>query len=229
MPRHAGRHARAPREARLLALAGVVLAGAVVLLLAVASAGSGGSRGAPDMRRAAEDPVRSVVEPGQSAAGREHAAVIEEDSAAAAPSARDDGRAPAPAASAAATGSPLPPGGLHLSTAVRCGPDLTSPEGIEAQTCVVAQGEDIWARTYYRNATGNTLNAVLALIGPGGRSVRMPCTADTGDEPAICETPRERRWADLAGFTAVAEFSQRPGRGPLLLRSGSNSQAGTSS
>ncbi|MFI9823125.1 hypothetical protein ACIHFC_21995 [Streptomyces sp. NPDC052013] len=228
MPRHAGRHARAPREARLLALAGVVLAGAVVLLIAVASAGSGGSRGAPDMRRAAEDPVHSVVEPGQSAAGRQHAAVIEEDSAAAAPSARDDGRAPAPTASAAA-GSALPPGGLHLSTAVRCGPDLTSPEGVEAQTCVVAQGEDIWARTYYRNATGNTLNAVLVLIGPGGRSVRMPCAADAGDEPAICETPRERRRADLAGYTAVAEFSQRPGRGPLLLRSGSNSQAGTSS
>lgn len=217
MPRHAGGRARTSRKARLLALAGVVLAGAVVLPLALASAGPGGSRGATGPERAAADPGHAVLDrKPPAAAAAASAAPVE-------PAAGDDGRAPTPA------GSPLPPGGLHLSTAVRCGPELTSPEGIEAQTCVVAQGEDVWARTYYRNATGNTLNAVLALLGPGGRSVRMPCAADAGDEPAICETPRKRRRADLAGYSAVAEFSQRAGQGPLMLRSGSNSQSGTSS
>ncbi|MCT7355596.1 hypothetical protein N4P33_26070 [Streptomyces sp. 15-116A] len=221
MPRHAGGRARTSRKARLLALAGVVLTGAVVLPLALAAADPGGSRGASGMKRAGEEPAHS--------SGRERATVPGDSAHPARPSTRDDGRAPTPAESAEATGSPLPPGGLHLSTAVRCGPELTSPDGIEAQTCVVAQGEDVWARTYYRNATGDTLHAVLALLGPGGRSVRMPCAADAGDELAICETPRQRRRADLAGYMAVAEFSQRAGQGPLLLRSGSNSQSGTSS
>lgn len=30
--------------------------------------------------------------------------------------------------------------GLGLATAARCGPELTSPDGIEAQTCVLSQG-----------------------------------------------------------------------------------------
>ena len=47
--------------------------------------------------------------------------------------------------------------GLGLATAARCGPELTSPDGIEAQTCVLTQGRDTWARTYYRNATGDEL------------------------------------------------------------------------
>jgi hypothetical protein len=114
--------------------------------------------------------------------------------------------------------------GLGLSTAARCGPELTSPDGIEAQTCVLTQDEESWARTYYRNATGRPLDAVLTLMEPGGRTVRIRCAVGAEDEPASCETPREGGRGPVSGYTAVAEFAERGGRGPLLLRVGSNSE-----
>ncbi|PIM71129.1 hypothetical protein CTU88_18290 [Streptomyces sp. JV178] len=113
--------------------------------------------------------------------------------------------------------------GLGLATAARCGPELTSPDGIEAQTCVLTQGEESWARTYYRNATGRELSSVLSVMGPGGRSVRMHCAVGAEDEPGVCETPRERTQGEPGAYTAVAEFAAPDGSGPLLLRSGSNS------
>lgn len=119
--------------------------------------------------------------------------------------------------------------GQGLSTAVRCGPELSSPDGIEAQTCVVTRGADTWARTYYRNATGEALDAVLSLMGPDDRSVRIRCAVGAGDEPGTCEMPREPVRGNPAAYTAVAEFAERGGRGPLLLRSGSNSPVGTRS
>ncbi len=136
------------------------------------------------------------------------------------PSRRADAKAP----SAEPTD---PPGllGLGLATAARCGPELTSPDGIEAQTCVMTQGETTWARTYYRNVTGGALDSVLSLMGPGGRTLQMRCMIGTDDEPATCETPRERTRGNLDAYTAVAEFAARAGQGPLLLRSGSNSGA----
>ncbi|MFF7735208.1 hypothetical protein [Streptomyces sp. NPDC007984] len=135
------------------------------------------------------------------------------------PAPRADGKAPgAPKPSAAA----LPALGQGLSTAVRCGPELSSPDGIEAQTCVVTQGAQTWARTYYRNATGEALDAVLSLMGPDDRNVRMTCAVGAEDEPGTCETPREPAHGNPAAYTAVAEFAERGGLGPLLLRSGSN-------
>ncbi|MET9445993.1 hypothetical protein [Streptomyces cinerochromogenes] len=113
--------------------------------------------------------------------------------------------------------------GVGLATAVRCGPELTSPDGIEAQTCVLTQGEDTWARTYYRNATGESLDSVLSLMGPGGRSVQMRCVTGADDEPATCETPREHRRGGPDAYTAVTEFAERGAEGALLLRSGSSS------
>jgi hypothetical protein len=113
--------------------------------------------------------------------------------------------------------------GLGLATAARCGPELTSPDGIEAQTCVLTQGEESWARAYYRNATGRELSSVLSMMGPGGRSVRMHCAVGAEDEPGVCETPRERTEGEPGAYTAVAEFAAPDGSGPLLLRSGSNS------
>ncbi|WP_424854811.1 hypothetical protein [Streptomyces sp. SAI-170] len=113
--------------------------------------------------------------------------------------------------------------GIGTATAARCGPELTSPEGMEAQTCVLTQGDDTWARTYYRNGTGEPLRAVLSLMGPGARTVQMRCAVSAGDEPASCETPRERTRAEAASYTAVAEFAGTRPDGPLLLRSGSNS------
>ncbi|MCX4989841.1 MULTISPECIES: hypothetical protein [unclassified Streptomyces] len=114
--------------------------------------------------------------------------------------------------------------GLGLATAARCGPELSSPDGVEAQTCVMAQGEETWARTYYRNATGDALSSVLSLMGPGGRTVQMNCAVDADDDPGVCETPRERTAGAAGAYTAVAEFAKGTGSaGPLLLRSGSNS------
>jgi len=167
---------------RLLALSGVV-ACAVALPLAVASAGQVGD----DAQRAAR------------------------------PSARDD-KAP----SAAPSRSPLLLG-LGLATAARCGPEVASADGIEAQTCVLTQGEETWARTYYRNVTGGALDSVLSLMGPDDRTVQMHCAVGAGDEPGTCETPRERSRGGPDAYTAVAEFAGEAGSGPLLLRSGSNS------
>ncbi|MGC9472629.1 hypothetical protein ACP4I1_00510 [Streptomyces sp. WG4] len=145
----------------------------------------------------------------------------------------DDGKAPGAAGGAAGVGrasgaaaparSTLPAG---PATAVRCGPELSSPEGIEAQTCVLTQGTgagtETWARTYYRNATGDPLEAVLSLLGFEGRSVRMRCAVGADDAPGTCETPREPVRGGPAAYTAVVEFAGRAGYGPLLLRAGSN-------
>ncbi|MFI8089009.1 hypothetical protein ACIF9R_11910 [Streptomyces sp. NPDC086080] len=48
------------------------------------------------------------------------------------------------------------------------------------------------------------------------------CAGDAGDEPALCETTREHGPGGLARYAAVAEFTDRPEEGRLLLRSGSN-------
>ncbi|MGW5867439.1 hypothetical protein ACWFRJ_35395 [Streptomyces sp. NPDC055239] len=112
--------------------------------------------------------------------------------------------------------------GLGLDDAAQCGPELTSPKGIEAQTCVLTQGHDTWGRTYYRNTTGDELDAVLTLMSPGGRTVQMHCAVGAADEPGACETPRERTTGNAEAYSAVVEFADGSG-GPLLLRSGSNS------
>lgn len=108
--------------------------------------------------------------------------------------------------------------------ASRCGPELTSPHGIEAQTCVLTEGPDTWGRTYYRNAGGQELESVLTLMGPGGRTVQVRCPITAQDEPGACETPKERSRGEASAYSAVAEFAGA-GEGastPLLLRSGSN-------
>ncbi|MFC9130604.1 hypothetical protein ACFT4A_27660 [Streptomyces sp. NPDC057099] len=207
MPRHARGRSRDPRKTRLLALAGVVAVCAVALPLAVASAGSVHSD------RPSQDEVRPLPggpSPGGSSPGA-------------------DDKALGASKSAPSAVPTLPTLGQGLATAVRCGPEVSSPDGIEAQTCVVTQGARTWARTYYRNATGEALDAVLTLMEPGARTVRMTCAVSAEDEPRTCETPREPVRGNLAAYTAVAEFARRAGQGPLLLRSGSNSPAWTGS
>lgn len=112
--------------------------------------------------------------------------------------------------------------GLGLATAAQCGPQLASPDGIEVQTCVLAHGRDTWARTYYRNATGAELSAVLTLMAPGARTVQINCAVGAEDEPGLCETPRGPTRGKLSEYAAVAEYAAAAD-GPLLLRSGSNS------
>ncbi|MFG3282704.1 hypothetical protein [Streptomyces sp. NPDC048111] len=107
-----------------------------------------------------------------------------------------------------------------------CGPELVSPEGVEAQTCVLRRGRETWGRTYYRNATGHELRAVLTLMGPGGRTIETNCQVVADDRPDSCETPHlgAREGAPRDGaYTAVSEFSAADEDAPLLLRSGSNS------
>ena len=131
------------------------------------------------------------------------------------PPARDDAHLPV---------SPPSPSRLpgHGLAAARCGPELSSGDGIKAQTCVLSQGQDAWARTYYRNATGEELGSFLSFMGPGGRSVEAHCVVGAGGEAATCETPRQAMTGDAAGYSAVAEFARSDGSGPLLLRSGSD-------
>ncbi|MER7758366.1 hypothetical protein [Streptomyces sp. NPDC097619] len=130
-------------------------------------------------------------------------------------------RAPRPAA--AAPGAPADPD-------ARCGPELSSPEGVEAQTCVLSGREGTWARSYYRNTTGHPLDAVLSLMGPAGRVVQIHCAVAAGDEPGVCETPKQLpgplegpAQRTGAAWTAVAEYAVPDDRRPLLLRAGSNS------
>ncbi|QKW31159.1 hypothetical protein HUT11_21275 [Streptomyces seoulensis] len=123
--------------------------------------------------------------------------------------------------------------GIGEATAVRCGPEVSAPDGVEAQTCVIAQGEETWARVYYRNTTGEPLDAALTLMGPGDRTVRTRCAPEGDDEPETCETPREHTRgapsgnAGYADYTAVAEFARPGGNGELLLRAGSNTATGS--
>lgn len=107
----------------------------------------------------------------------------------------------------------------------RCGPELTSPDGLEAQTCVLSSEGNTWARSYYRNTSGRALDAVLTLMGPAGRTVRIHCGVEAGDEPGLCETPRDRSAGLPDAYAAVAEFAVPDDEGKLLLRSGSNSPA----
>ncbi|MEU7020704.1 hypothetical protein ABZ990_08610 [Streptomyces sp. NPDC046203] len=112
-----------------------------------------------------------------------------------------------------------------LPVVTRCGPELSSPDGVEAQTCVVSEGTGVRARTYYRNATGRELDAVLTFLAPAGRTVQVRCAIEARDEPGTCQTPMEpREESRAAEYSAVAEFAGS-GEGdstPLLLRSGSN-------
>ncbi|GEC07507.1 hypothetical protein SSP24_51620 [Streptomyces spinoverrucosus] len=199
---------------RLLAL-GAVVTCAIALPLAMASAGPVG-----------DDHESGAVR----VSGRGDAKVPgAEESRGDAEVSRDDGEAPGEEAAASDPARSPSLLGLGLATATRCGPEVTSPTGIEAQTCVLTQGEESWARTYYRNPTGEALDAVLSLMGPNGRTVQMRCPVGAEDESASCETPRERMRGEPTAYSAVAEFAARGGQGSSLLRSGSNSWAPTGS
>ncbi|MFJ4278157.1 hypothetical protein [Streptomyces massasporeus] len=224
MRRHARGRSRDSRKTRFLALAGVVAACAIALPLAAASAGS---ITATRPKGAAGSVVSKGAVGSVGAAGSVGADSRASGSGALRPSPHADDKAPR--AQGPSVVAALPALRQGLSTAVRCGPELTSPDGIEAQTCVVTQGAQTWARTYYRNATGEALDAVLSLMGPDDRNVRMTCAVGAEDEPGTCETPREPARGNPAAYSAVAEFAERGGLGPLLLRSGSNSPVRTGS
>ncbi|MYT32348.1 MULTISPECIES: hypothetical protein [unclassified Streptomyces] len=116
-------------------------------------------------------------------------------------------------------GLPLLPGPARTT---HCGPELTARERITAQTCVLTEGGRTWARTFFRNSSGDPLRAALTLLRPDGRSVQADCVVPAGGAPGVCETPGgpTLRGARLP-YGAVAEFSDAAGE-RLLLRSSGN-------
>ncbi|WP_030292487.1 hypothetical protein [Streptomyces katrae] len=140
-------------------------------------------------------------------------------------------RTPAPGAPSAQQAAPPQAGpqqpgpSAQPRTDSRCGPELSSPQGVEAQTCILAGEGRTWGRSYYRNTSGRALDAVLTVMGPAGRTVQIRCAVGAGDEPGLCETPREDSAGAPDAYSAVAEFAVPDDEGRLLLRSGSNSPA----
>ncbi|MFD4345139.1 hypothetical protein ACFWQ6_09695 [Streptomyces coelicoflavus] len=219
-PRRAGPRRRGPdrRRLRLYGLAGVVVC-AVVLPFAVASAGPSGDGG--------EGTPVTVPLLARGGDGKAPASGAEPGTWPGTGAGAGFGGADRVAPETEPARSALPPG---PALAARCGPELTSPAGVEAQTCVLARGAETWARTYYRNVTGGPLESVLSLMGPDGRSVATRCAVSAEDAPGTCETPPDTgstARGGLAGYTAIAEFARRAGYGPLLLRAGSAGSAGS--
>ncbi|MEV0260422.1 hypothetical protein AB0I49_03650 [Streptomyces sp. NPDC050617] len=218
-----------PRAAnlRMVALASAV-ALAIVLPLAAAVAGPAGRPDAPVTERTGE---RSGERTGGGA--RESTG----DGPASAPARPPEGPADSRRGAEPVGERPAAEGGggvlsgLGLAerpqearSTARCGPELSSPERVEAQTCVLAQGRDTWSRLYYRNATGGPLKAVLTLMQPDGRTLQAHCEVAGATGRGSCQTPRERTVRGdgrHGGYTAVSEVAAADGR--LLLRSGSNS------
>ncbi|MFZ3471498.1 hypothetical protein ACODT3_19025 [Streptomyces sp. 4.24] len=129
-------------------------------------------------------------------------------------------------ASSAVAGAPARPGPSEQPrTDARCGPEVSSPQGVEAQTCVLVGEGRTWGRSYYRNTSGRPLDAVLTVMGPAGRTVQIRCAVGAGDEPGLCETPRDPSAGAPDAYSAIAEFAVPDDEGALLLRSGSNSPA----
>ncbi|MGW8556207.1 hypothetical protein [Streptomyces tubercidicus] len=136
------------------------------------------------------------------------------------------GMSPAAARPRTATGSPAALARSPRSARTsRCGPQLTAPQRIEAQTCVLAENGLTWGRTYYRNLAGAPLRAVLTLLRPDGTTVQVYCAVSASGVPGLCETPTGATVRSGGPYGAVAEFSDAAGE-RLLLRSGSNAAAG---
>jgi hypothetical protein len=221
---------------RLIALTGAAVACALTLSLAPASVESGDSvgsaRSADAMGPGRSDGSAGTA--GSPGSGAEDSPAIPRTAEAArdggAASAVDPDAKPASDPTAVRDSPSGDPGrgllGLGVATAARCGPAAVSPAGVEAQACVMAQGERIWARAAYRNTGGHDLDAVLSLTGPLGPVARTRCVVGAGGEPASCETSRERTRGGPARYSAVVEIARRGEEGPPLLRSGSDPRPG---
>ncbi|GAA1911388.1 hypothetical protein [Streptantibioticus ferralitis] len=131
--------------------------------------------------------------------------------------------APGTAGSIGVSGAQSNTGG-QSSASANCGPQLTSPHGVEAQTCVLTDGHNTWGRTYYRNTTGSPLTAVLTLMRPDQRTVVVHCAVAASAEPRVCETPHDPTVApnpSAPPYQAVAEFASADGD-RVLLHAGSD-------
>ncbi|MDK1474969.1 hypothetical protein QNO07_16355 [Streptomyces sp. 549] len=244
-------HRRASRT-RVGVLAGAV-ALAAALPLAIAMAGTSEHRTASPVPRTGVDDVRAADDLfddfggtvgglGDSAGGVPQLDTSGgEDTSGAADGGADDAAEGAAqggtegGADLPAAGGPQRPGGTGLSgsgahirargPAATCGPEVTAPGAVTAQTCVLTEEGQTWGRTYHRVLGGEALRAVLTLMRPDGRTVQVHCALSGQGRPGLCETPRQRTVHpvdDEPPYRAVAEFAP-PGEDRLLLRAGSNS------
>ena len=133
-----------------------------------------------------------------------------------------------PSTARTAVGAPAEPladlvGALLASArTAHCGPELPDQHGLTARTCLLTGGGRTWARTAFRNSTGEPLRAALTLLRPDGRNVQADCAVPAGGAPGICETPGGPTARGTRGpYGAVAEFSDAAGE-RLRLRSGAN-------
>ncbi|MGK5642887.1 hypothetical protein ACSNOK_31980 [Streptomyces sp. URMC 126] len=203
---------------RLVALAAAV-ALAVVLPLAAATAGpaapAGRPEAGPERKPSGSRPaaVRKPVTP----VGKVTDEIPRDALTGAAGALAGDGWK-----GAGGSSSPARPAAPDEPPAVtRCGPELDTPDGLEAQTCVLTEGAETWARTYYRNGTDAPVTGVLTLMAPDGGSLQTRCPMPATDTPDTCETPRRRTVRGHGAYAAVAEIASADGK--LLLRSGGNS------
>ncbi|WP_407551261.1 hypothetical protein QOM21_17745 [Streptomyces sp. Pv4-95] len=214
---------RAPKF-RMIALAGTAVA-AIAIPLAAATAGPADTLAPGARNETAEDAVRPS-ESGHSAKGAKTGRPGHEG-APAGPRARGEGGVVGSATHREARDGTLGDLGLPLLSddrrISRCGPELTSPQRVQAQTCVLAEDGATWARTYYRNRTGDPLRAVLTLLRPDDSTLQVHCTVPVADRPGMCETPTGAT-VHKSGvpYGAVAEFADAAGE-RLLLRAGNNS------
>ncbi|WP_165983853.1 hypothetical protein [Streptomyces sp. YIM 98790] len=126
----------------------------------------------------------------------------------------DAGAAGAPHTGVAAPApGPHHPGsgpGTMAGAGAFCGTEVSSPEGVRAQACVLTQGPETWGRLYWSNDSSRTLTGRLTVHRPDGGRVQVQCTLPPGDEPGTCETPPEPTAAERPGrqpYLAVAEVS----------------------
>lgn len=195
---------------RMIGLGVVVVAATLLPMVALAGPADG-----------PEVPAYATTDDGRVPAADDGAPGPGPSTAGAARTAPASDRKTAPVGLLAETEGPSGAGAAGL--VARCGPALVAPDGVEAQTCVLADGAGMWARTYHRNTGGAELRVSLSLMGPAGRTVRAHCVVPVGGEPGTCETPRDGGTGGIGDRTAVAEFAvgEDPGS-PLLLRAGSN-------
>ncbi|MGW8377845.1 hypothetical protein [Streptomyces sp. ODS28] len=214
---------------RLIALSGaVVLAVALPLAAAVAGPSSPTSPSSDAARSPRPSPAPSSTRPLLAAGGPEAPHGHHE------PGKGDAGKNGAdPGELLSDVGSQLPDGVAGDGRPVTsCGPELTAPQGVQAQTCVLSEGGRTWARAYYRNATDDPLHAVLTLMRPDGHTLQAYCELPVSGGPGTCETPRRTTVGGgvlspdkgKPGYSAVLEIADRD-QEKMLLRVGSNSKS----
>lgn len=132
---------------------------------------------------------------------------------------------PASSSPSATKSVPVPAGSVAVADKL-CG-KAAEVQGVRAQTCVEREGNEVWARVYYRNASAEPLMLVLGMVRPGAGagSLQMTCDIDAKSGDGQCDTPRLRTDQPLSAWSAVAEIATADGS-RKVLRSGTAGAGG---